>query len=104
VTSEPPDVNIQSSVGAFAFYILRCFQCTCSTCDCNSVCFHKHISNTLKVLIFIFLFFHHFLCHVYYAGESSFEVKIEADGNDITEHTQMPATCVYPGNGMFHFQ
>jgi len=26
------------------------------------------------------------LTAVYYAGESSFEVKIEADSNDITEH------------------
>jgi len=24
--------------------------------------------------------------HVYYLGESSFKVKIEADSNDITEH------------------
>ena len=26
------------------------------------------------------------LCAVYYPGKSSFEVKIEADSNDITEH------------------
>jgi len=27
---------------------------------------------------------------VYYPGESSFEVKIEADSNDITEHDDKP--------------
>ena len=27
-----------------------------------------------------------FVCCVYCTGESSFEVKIEADSNDITEH------------------
>jgi len=27
-----------------------------------------------------------FVCCVYYSGESCFEVKIEADSNDITEH------------------
>jgi len=67
VTSEPPDVNIQSSVGMFPFHgILHCFQYTCSASDCNSmlriashgeslcsVCFHRHVFNihTVKLRV-----------------------------------------------------
>jgi len=41
--------------------------------------FLQHHTVILIVLII-------FACAVYYPGESSFEVKIEADSNDITEH------------------
>jgi len=41
--------------------------------------FLQHHTVTLTILIL-------FACAVYYPGESSFKVKIEADSNDITEH------------------
>ena len=55
----------------------------CAKKDVNRDSFSRFISASVTVILTVLIFF---ACVAYCTGESSFEVKIEADSNDIAEH------------------